>query len=85
MLRASLRMSGVKLVEDGETCSPSESWDDMGRVVERMRELGWTLAIYVGPTTVTATFDPKSAQFEGTAETAPLAVCRAALKALEGE
>ena len=69
------------------------TWDGMGLVVERMRELGWEGAIYLYNQEpiecIVAPVGDRCKDYDcthrelGQANTAPLAVCRAALAALE--
>ena len=68
----------------------SSTWEGLGRVVERMRELGWawTMDYQLGSKFYTAEFWAHGKEPWGwaKADKAPDAVCRAALDALgEGE
>ena len=77
----------------GEVDDFSTTWDGMGLVVERMRELGWEGAIYLYNQEpiecIVAPVGDRCKDYDcthrelGQANTAPLAVCRAALAALE--
>lgn len=66
----------------------STTWEGMGRVVERMRELGWYVGISTWPLEgaepCRAAFYRAAGEAVGAAEgdTAPHAVCLAALKAV---
>lgn len=67
---------------------PSESWEGMRLVLERMRELGWTpyMAIHEERWDEwNVTFVKVNAAFSRTAAEMPHAVCLAALAAIEGE
>lgn len=79
--------------DDPPRWHPSTSWDQAGVVVEWMRERGWRLKLD-GPFGITKTWhaafsaeDPEErwGVWFDEAPTAPEAIVRAALKALEGE
>ena len=75
--------------------NPTTSWNDAGLIIERMRELGWQIAIFQdnprykeGWTVHFELEDENEDQIgwsEAIADTAPLAICLASLKAMEGE
>jgi len=63
---------------------PSESWDDAGRVVEKMRADGFRLELSSNPWDVEFTRDGR-VEGHGIAATAPEAICKAALAAVGGK
>lgn len=68
--------------------SPCSSWDAAGQVVERMRELGWTMNLDVEAGALRNPYDCRFFHGDGERramqieQSAPLAICLAALKAV---
>lgn len=74
-------------VTDGRPFLPSSNWADAGLVVEKMRERGWEMVLNVVHNSSRAKFlrGIPHGYAEAEADTAPLAICRAALAAMKGE
>lgn len=97
------RVFGQQCLAKGEDVAPnyperwavpsfSRSWQQMGALVKRMRELGWTYRLVVHPDrerSYEATFNKLAKNLwvtsEWDSESAPDATARAALRALEAE